>query len=83
IHDFNFADGDRIRLAAIDANETVGGDQAFDFIGTAAFSAAGQIRFFTTGSETRILLNTDSDSSAEAMIRVSGVHTPVDGWFIK
>jgi autotransporter-associated beta strand protein len=83
IHDFNFADGDRIRLSAIDADETVAGDQAFDFIGTAAFTAAGQIRFFTTGSETRILLNTDSDSAAEAMIRVDGVHTPVDGWFLK
>ena len=83
IHDFSFADGDRIRLAAIDADVTVAGDQAFDFIGSAAFSAAGQIRFFTTGSETRILLNTDSDSAAEAMIRVGGVHTPVDGWFIK
>ena len=32
---------------------------------------------------TRALLNTDADSAAEAMIRVDGVHTPVDGWFLK
>ncbi|PSJ16584.1 calcium-binding protein, partial [Nitrosomonas supralitoralis] len=36
---------DTINLSAIDANTTVGGNNAFVFIGAAAFSAAGQLRY--------------------------------------
>lgn len=36
---------DIIDVSAIDANTTVGGNQAFTFIGTAAFSALGQVRY--------------------------------------
>jgi hypothetical protein len=45
IADFSRAAADKIDLAAIDANTTVAGDQSFSFIGGAAFSAAGQLRF--------------------------------------
>jgi hypothetical protein len=41
--------GDIIRLVEIDANLDVAGDQAFTFIGTGAFTAAGQIRVFDDG----------------------------------
>jgi serralysin len=41
---------DRIDLSAIDANPVLAGDQAFVFIGTAAFSGQpGQLRHFTFG----------------------------------
>ncbi|MGA9581482.1 MAG: Ig-like domain-containing protein [Allosphingosinicella sp.] len=44
IQDFN--SGDLIDLSRIDANTLLGGDQAFNFIGSAAFSnAAGELRF--------------------------------------
>jgi hypothetical protein len=44
IQDFTL--GDLIDLSRIDANTTLGGDQAFDFIGGAAFSGtAGELRF--------------------------------------
>lgn len=44
IQDFN--SGDLIDLSRIDANELIAGNQAFTFIGGAAFSgAAGQLRF--------------------------------------
>ncbi|MCE7914935.1 MAG: heme peroxidase [Nitrosomonas sp. PRO4] len=36
---------DRINLSAIDANTGVGGNQAFSFIGAAAFNAPGQVRY--------------------------------------
>jgi hypothetical protein len=36
---------DIIDVSAIDANTGVGGNQAFTFIGTAAFSALGQVRY--------------------------------------
>jgi Ca2+-binding RTX toxin-like protein len=38
IHDFDSAQGDRIHVAGVDSNSLVGGDQAFAFIGAAAFS---------------------------------------------
>ena len=37
--------GDQIDLSAIDANSTKVGNQAFTFIGSAAFSAPGQLRY--------------------------------------
>ncbi|MEH2397904.1 hypothetical protein [Nostoc sp.] len=37
--------GDQIDLSAIDANSTKVGNQAFTFIGAAAFSAPGQLRY--------------------------------------
>ena len=46
IVDFNVTQGDRIELSAIDANSRLAGDQAFAWIGSAAFgSVAGQLRF--------------------------------------
>lgn len=44
IRDF-LAGSDILDLARIDANASVGGNQAFDFIGRAEFSAAGQLRY--------------------------------------
>jgi parallel beta-helix repeat protein len=82
IQDFNLADGDVIRVATIDANAATTSNEAFDFIGTAGFTAAGQIRYFHSGGETRILLNTDTDTSAEAWIVVRGIHTVTDDWFV-
>ena len=44
-----FAHGDKIDLSAIDARTNVAGDQAFTFIGAAAFSGvSGQLRFDMT-----------------------------------
>jgi Ca2+-binding RTX toxin-like protein len=46
IIDFSSAQGDHIDLSAIDANTKVVGDQAFGYIGSAAFSdVAGQLRY--------------------------------------
>ncbi len=53
--DFSQAEGDRIDLSLIDANSTGGapGDQAFAFIGSAAFSnVAGQLRYEQSGGFT-------------------------------
>ncbi|WP_426230669.1 family 16 glycosylhydrolase [Pararhizobium sp. DWP3-4] len=42
---FSGAKGDRVDLSALDANTLVGGNQAFNFIGSSAFTEAGQVRF--------------------------------------
>jgi Ca2+-binding RTX toxin-like protein len=60
--------GDQINLAEIDANVLVAGNQAFTYIGGAAFTAAGQVRYaggVLQGS-------TDADTAAEFEIQLLG-----------
>ncbi len=54
ITNFSRAQGDRIDLAAIDANATAAGDQAFAFVGTAAFTGGGtaSVRAYVSGCYT-------------------------------
>jgi len=76
ISDFSSADGDTVDLSALDANTATGGDDAFSFIGGAAFSAVdatGQVRF---GSGI-LYGSTDADADAEFSIRLTGVTTLV------
>jgi Ca2+-binding RTX toxin-like protein len=74
-HITDFASGDRIDLHNIDANTTVGGDQAFTFIGTAGFTAAGQLHYATGGGSTWIEGDTNGDGSADFAIYLVGNHT--------
>jgi Ca2+-binding RTX toxin-like protein len=80
IGDFSFAQGDRLDLRRIDANGGQSGDQAFTFIGTDAFTAAGQVRY-TYAGDTFVELNTDEDTEAEAVIQIeqSGIR---EGWLL-
>jgi glucose/arabinose dehydrogenase len=73
--DFDAFQGDRLSLLNIDAREDRDGAQAFSFIGSAAFSHAGQVRYDVVGNETLVYLNTDIDLEAEGVIRLTGVHT--------
>ncbi|BAY78042.1 hemolysin-type calcium-binding region [Nostoc linckia NIES-25] len=60
--------GDTIDLSNIDANTTIGGDQAFTYIGSRAFTAAGQIRY----SGGILQGNTDSNLAANFEIKLEG-----------
>src|SRR5262249_29261595 len=82
ITDFNRAEDDVIAVNNIDADETVAGNQAFTFIGTAAFTAPGQINFFTTATDTFIQMNVDGDNFAEATIHLIGVHNVDASFFV-
>jgi len=73
--------GDRINLSAIDANTGVAGDQAFTFIGSAAFSAAGQLQV-TSGAVTFVRGDIDGDGAADFAIKLSGPQTLAAGSFI-
>ncbi len=76
ITDFSRAQKDKISLSAIDANSGVAGDQAFSFIGSAAFSgAAGQLRAFTSVSETHITGDVNGDLIGDFLIRLGTVTT--------
>ena len=84
VADFDPAQIDKIDLHAIDADGTVLGNQDFTFIGDAStpFTAPGQISFIQLSGDTYIVLNTNADPTADAMIQVSGIHAVDAGWFV-
>jgi Ca2+-binding RTX toxin-like protein len=80
----DFAVGtDKIDLSDWDANTGVAGDQAFTFVGTAAFSgAAGELRYYDDGVNTYVLGDITGDSIADFEIVLSGVMAPTAADFI-
>jgi Ca2+-binding RTX toxin-like protein len=69
ILDFSHKQGDRVDLAAVDANDQVLGNQAFTFIGQNPFTGAGQVRFFQQDGDTVVEANT-SDATVGAELRI-------------
>jgi Ca2+-binding RTX toxin-like protein len=71
VTDFNRASGDLLNFYQIDANATGTIDDAFTFVGVVdvtqggSFTAPGQIGYFTTGTDTYILLNTEVDAGID------------------
>ncbi len=73
ILDFNQAQGDVINLFGMDANTLVADNQAFTFIGTAAFSAAGQLRYEVANGRTVVSGDVNGDGVGDFFIRLDGV----------
>jgi len=73
IMDFVSADGDRIDLFTIDANTTAAGNQAFTFIGTAAYSGAGQLRYTVASGSATLRADVNGDGADDFQILVNGV----------
>jgi Ca2+-binding RTX toxin-like protein len=72
---FDFQRGsDKIDLSPIDATASSGGNNAFTFIGSAQFSAEGQVRVVTEGSKTIVQLNTLGSSNIDMAIELTGIH---------
>jgi Ca2+-binding RTX toxin-like protein len=83
ITDFNIAQGDRIDLSGVDANAYVDGDQAFTFIGTAAFSGnPGELNYMYVDGDTIIQMQNGTSPDVEGAIRLEGIHTPTAAWFV-
>jgi Ca2+-binding RTX toxin-like protein len=74
------ASGDRIDLATIDAKTGVSGNQAFAFIGTAAFTGAGQVRVTEAGGDTLVQANTGGSLSADLEVAVQDAGTQPGQW---
>ena len=72
---------DFISLTAIDANTAAAGDQAFAFIGTAAFTAPGQLRALFAPEGADVMANTTGNTGSEMMIFLRGVGTLTAGDF--
>ncbi len=83
IFDFDGAGGDRINLRAIDAKTGATGDQAFTFIGTAAFShTAGELRYVKGASDTYIYGDVNGDGSTDFAIHLDDALTLSKGYFL-
>ncbi len=67
---------DLIDLGFVDADTTTGGNQAFTFVGNAAFSSvAGELRYFDDGTDTWVQADTNGDGMADFEIALTGVLT--------
>lgn len=83
ISDFSHAQGDRIDLRGVDANEQVDGNQAFRFIGQNEFTATGQVRFFHEDGATFVEANTtDTHPGADMLIKVESLLSLQAGDFL-
>jgi Ca2+-binding RTX toxin-like protein len=83
IMDFSPVQGDRIGLSLVDANVYAVGNQAFTFIGTAAFSGApGEIRYYQADGDTYIEMQTGTSVDVEGVIRLDGLYDPDASWFL-
>ena len=77
VTDFGYGQ-DKIDLAGIDADTTHAGNQAFHWVGNAAFTAnhPGEVGWFTSGANTIIQASTDNDATAEFQLQLSGISGP-------
>jgi Ca2+-binding RTX toxin-like protein len=83
IHDFSSAEGDRIDLSAIDANINLAKDQAFTFIGTAAFhNVAGELRIEAAVAGYYVTGDTNGDGVADFVIGVVTLTPLLAGDFV-
>jgi hypothetical protein len=83
IMDFSHAQNDDIDLSALDANALLGGNQAFSFIGSAAFShSAGQLRAFQQSGDTFVQADVNGDGVADFQLVLDTAMTLVSGDFI-
>jgi Ca2+-binding RTX toxin-like protein len=72
--DFSRAQADKLDLSLIDPKPAVAGDQAFVFIGTAAFAANGasQLRHAAQGSDTRVEADANGDGATDFAFLLKG-----------
>ena len=65
---------DLIDLIGVDANRLVAGDQAFSFIGTAAFGhVAGELRLGLVGGQTRLTGDLDGNGTIDFAVPLAGL----------
>lgn len=83
ILDFNAAQGDRIDLRLIDADTALAGNQAFDFVGTDAFSrTAGELRYQIRDGQTLVFADVDGDGRADFSIQFNDTVNFSQGHFL-
>jgi hypothetical protein len=77
----DFAKGDRLDLATIDANALSPGDQAFVIV--QQFNhVAGQLMLQTSGSITTVMGDVNGDGVADFGVQISGTGVATGGWLL-
>lgn len=79
------AGSDELDLATIDARSaTPGTNEAFTFLSArgAAFTGAGQVRWYQSGGDTFVEANVDANLAADMQIQLSGLKTMTAGDFL-
>jgi Ca2+-binding RTX toxin-like protein/gas vesicle protein len=82
ILDFFLAQGDRIDVSTLDADAVLAGNQSFSFIGSAAFTGAGQVRAVSQADRQIIAFNVNANLSADMVLVVMGTGAMTDAAFI-
>ena len=83
IFDFVGSEGDRIDLSRIDASTRTTGNQAFDFIGTSAFTGtAAELRYVKGSSDTYVYGDVNGDKKIDFAIHLDDAMTLSKGYFI-
>ena len=84
IGDFSHAQKDRIDLRTIDPDAVTAGDQAFSFVGTAAFTVDTrfQVRYDSTGGDTTLQIDANRDGVADYNVILYGVASLVASDFL-
>ena len=83
IFDFSLKEKDKISLSAIDANTLKGGNQAFTFVGTKAFSGhAGELRYDKKASDTYVYGDVNGDKVADFAIHLDDPIALTRSYFI-
>ncbi|MGK9165140.1 hypothetical protein KXR53_02525 [Inquilinus limosus] len=78
-----FSIRDTIDLSCIDADLTTAGNQAFVFLGTAAFSGtAGELRYEVVGNDLLLSADADGDQVADFAVKLPGLEGLVEDDFI-
>ena len=79
----DFARGqDTLDLLSVDADAGRAGDQAFAFVGTRAFTGAGQLRLARVDGDTVVQGSTDGDAAPEFEVLLTGRITPAADDFL-
>lgn len=73
---------DQIDLSRIDSDTTTGGNQAFEFIGTDAFDATGQVRIERDGSDLYVQADRNGDGRVDVEILIEDTSSLTAGDFI-
>ncbi|KQS96672.1 MULTISPECIES: calcium-binding protein [unclassified Rhizobium] len=83
IFDFSASQGDKIDLSDIDAISKSTKDDAFTFIGTAAFHGkAGELRYVKQSSDTYVYADINGDKTADFAIHFDDALTLSKGYFV-
>ena len=84
VGDFSHAQRDRIDLRAIDPDAVAAGDQAFSFVGLAAFTvdARFQVRYEVAFGNATVQIDTNHDTIADFSLILYGVASLVAGDFL-